>query len=297
MYAGQVERWLSTLLPGFVIFLMLVIWELVVRQFKIEKWILPNPFVIFQSFWQSGDLIWQHSRQTLTETVLGFGTAVFMGVVTATVMDFSRWLRKAIYPLLIVSQTIPIIAVAPLFIIWFGYGLTPKVVVVALVCFFPITVNLADGYRMVDRDMIRLMSAMGASKNQIFRMVKLPAALPFLFSGLCIAGSYSVMGAVIGEWLGANQGLGILMAGCGRNAADSNKKDGTQATELTKVTVVLDWMPNTNHTGLYVAKDKGFYTDQGLDVEIVEPGQGTSEASPQTDETHRNQKIKNFMGA
>ncbi|HWI54318.1 MAG TPA: ABC transporter permease, partial [Desulfobacteria bacterium] len=114
-------------------------------------------------------------------------------------------------PLLVISQTIPIIAVAPLFIIWLGYGMAPKVVVVSLVCFFPITINLADGLRMVDRDMIKLMHSMGATEFQVFRLVKLPAALPFFFSGLRIAGTYSIMGAVIGEWLGADKGLGILM--------------------------------------------------------------------------------------
>lgn len=100
---------------------------------------------------------------------------------------------------------------APLFIIWFGFGTLPKVVVVTLVCFFPVAVNLVDGYKNVDEDMIHLMAAMGATKGQIFRKVKFPASLPFLFSGLRIAGTYSVMGAVIGEWLGATEGLGILM--------------------------------------------------------------------------------------
>ncbi|MHB9096134.1 MAG: ABC transporter permease [Eubacteriales bacterium] len=206
------KPWLSAVLPGLSLFLFLVIWELAVRQAKIERWILPGPSVILQSLWQSRDLFWQHGLQTLFETVLGFGIAFVIAVVTATVIDLSEWLRKTIYPLLVISQTIPIIAVAPLFIIWFGYGLAPKVIVVALVCFFPITVNLTDGYRMVDRDMIHLMSAMGASRSQLFRLVKLPAALPFLFSGLRIAGTYSVMGAVIGEWLGGSLGLGILMA-------------------------------------------------------------------------------------
>ncbi|WP_407942249.1 ABC transporter permease [Microaerobacter geothermalis] len=178
---------------------------------KIEKWILPSPTIIAQSLWQARELIWQHTIQTLYETVLGLGIAIAAGIAIATLMDLSTWLRKAVYPLLVISQTIPIIAVAPLFLIWFGYGLAPKVIVVALVCFFPITVNLADGYRMVDREMVRLMSSLGASRGQIFRMVKLPSALPFFFSGLRIAGTYSVMGAVIGEWLGASRGLGIFM--------------------------------------------------------------------------------------
>lgn len=203
---------MSLLLPGLVILLVLIFWEIGVRQTEIEKWILPGPTDIFRSFWQARVLIWDHSLQTLAESVMGFGIAVVIAVLLATVIDFSDWLRKALYPLLVISQAIPILAVAPLFIIWFGYGLAPKVVVTALVCFFPVTVNLADGFRLVDRDMLNLMSAMGASRSQIFLKVKLPAALPFFFSGLRIAGTYSVMGAVIGEWLGASKGLGIFMA-------------------------------------------------------------------------------------
>lgn len=205
------ESYLSVGLPALVIGLLLVLWEAAVRYWSVEKWILPGPLLIMKSLWISRSLIWQHSLQTIMETALGFGISVVIAVLTATLADMSVLIRKTIYPLLVISQTVPIIAVAPLFIIWFGYGIAPKVVVVALVCFFPLTINLADGYRMVDKDMIRLMSSMGASKFQIFRLVKLPAALPFLFSGLRIAGTYSVMGAVIGEWLGADKGLGILM--------------------------------------------------------------------------------------
>lgn len=210
--AKWMEQFTSVLLPGLSIFGLLVLWELGVRQTKIEQWILPSPLLILQSFWQSKELIWQHSVQTLYETALGFLIAVAAGIVTAIIMDISGWLRKIIYPLLVISQNIPILAIAPLFIIWFGYGIASKVVVVALVCFFPVTVNLADGFQMVDHDMLHLMSAIGARKVQIFRMVKLPSAMPFLFSGLRVAGTYSVMGAVIGEWLGASEGLGVLMA-------------------------------------------------------------------------------------
>ncbi|ABO51707.1 binding-protein-dependent transport systems inner membrane component [Desulforamulus reducens MI-1] len=198
-------------LPGLTLFMLLVLWELGVKVSKVEAWILPGPSQIVTSLWQVRELLWQHGVQTIYETFLGFSLAIIVGIALATVIDWSETLRKAIYPLLIISQTIPIIAVAPLLIIWFGYGLLPKILVVALVCFFPITINLADGYRLVDREMIRLMSAMGAGPGRIFTMVKLPAALPFFFSGLRIAGTYSVMGAVIGEWLGASKGLGIFM--------------------------------------------------------------------------------------
>lgn len=204
-------NWSTFLLPGFTLLAILITWETVVRVAAIEKWLLPAPSVILQALWSAKELIWQHSVQTMQETLLGLALAVVVGVALATAIDWCEGLKKAVYPLIIASQTIPIIAVAPLLIIWFGYGLLPKVLVVALVCFFPITVNLTDGYRLVEPDMLRLMSAMGASKGQIFYLVKLPAALPFFFSGLRIAGTYSVMGAVIGEWLGASRGLGIFM--------------------------------------------------------------------------------------
>lgn len=201
----------SRFLPIGLLLLLLIGWEVGVQATKVEAWILPGPVRVMHSLWEARELIWQHSLQTLYETVWGFAIAILLGTIIATLMDWSHYLRKAVYPLLVISQTIPIIAIAPLFFIWFGFGVTPKIVVVALVCFFPITVNLADGYRLVDHDMIRLLTSMGASKSQIFRMVKLPATLPFFFSGLRIAGTYSVMGAVIGEWLGASKGLGILM--------------------------------------------------------------------------------------
>jgi len=208
---NAVKRWSSIMMPSFVILAILVLWELSVYVTGIEKWILPAPTEIFQSLVNSSDLLVIHSLQTLKETLLGLLLAVIVGIILATLIDVSEWFQKALYPLLVISQTIPIIAVAPLIMIWFGFGILPKVVVVALVCFFPIAINLADGYRTVDITMIRLLETMGATKWQIFKMVKLPGAMPFFFSGLRIAGTYSVMGAVIGEWLGASQGLGILL--------------------------------------------------------------------------------------
>jgi ABC-type nitrate/sulfonate/bicarbonate transport system permease component len=208
---NAVKRWSSIMMPSFVILAILVLWELSVYVTGIEKWILPAPTEIFQSLVNSSDLLVIHSLQTLKETLLGLLLAVIVGIILATLIDVSEWFQKALYPLLVISQTIPIIAVAPLIMIWFGFGILPKVIVVALVCFFPIAINLADGYRTVDITMIRLLETMGATKWQIFKMVKLPGAMPFFFSGLRIAGTYSVMGAVIGEWLGASQGLGILL--------------------------------------------------------------------------------------
>ncbi len=208
---GISRQWLAGLLPGLLLLIILLLWETGVRAWQVEKWLLPAPSAIFSALWQARELIFAHGLQTLYEAVTGLAIAIVVAIAVATLIDLSDLVRQAVYPLLVITQTIPIIAIAPLFIIWFGYGMTAKVVVVALVCFFPIAVNLADGYRLVDPDAVHLLAAMGAGKVKIFRMVKLPATLPFFFSGLRIAGTYSVMGAVIGEWLGASKGLGILM--------------------------------------------------------------------------------------
>lgn len=198
-------------LPGAAILFLLIFWELAARMSGIDKWILPAPTEVIKALFTMGPTLPSHVIQTVSEAILGLGISIIAGILFGTIIDLSDWVRKAIYPLLIISQTIPIIALAPLFIIWFGFGLLPKVLVVALVCFFPIAINLADGYRLVDRDMLKLMKTFGATKRQTFVKVKFPFALPFFFSGLKIAGTYSVMGAVIGEWLGSDKGLGILL--------------------------------------------------------------------------------------
>ena len=136
---------------------------------------------------------------------------VLIGFVSAVLMDSSEVLYKAFYPLLIITQTIPTVAVAPLLVLWFGYEMAPKVILIIISTFFPVTVGLLDGFRSADHDAIGLLRSMGATRVQIFRYIKLPSALPQLFSGLKIAATYSVVGAVISEWLGGFGGLGVYM--------------------------------------------------------------------------------------
>ncbi|MGG4489805.1 ABC transporter permease [Metabacillus idriensis] len=208
---NTVKALLEAALPGIVLLSFLFLWELAVIVTEVEKWILPRPTDIFVTLAEMRGMIGVHILQTLAEAVLGLLIAIAAGVFIAILIDMSQLVRKSVEPLLVLSQTIPIIALAPLLIIWFGFGIFPKVIVVALVCFFPIAINLSDGFRLVDRDMLKLMRTLGASRRQMFVKLKLPAATPFFFSGLKIAGTYSVMGAVIGEWLGASKGLGILL--------------------------------------------------------------------------------------
>lgn len=199
-------------LPSLTFFLMvLVVWEFIVRFLHIEKYLLPAPSGILGALRNTAPLLWEHSRHTVAEALLGFALAVGGGLLLAVLMGLIPRLKRMLYPLVVVSQTVPIIALAPLLIIWFGYGMLPKVVVVALVCFFPITVSLVEGLGTIESDMIRLLLVMGASRWQIFWKAQFPGALPAFFAGMKIAATYSIMGAVIGEWLGASAGLGIYM--------------------------------------------------------------------------------------
>jgi ABC-type nitrate/sulfonate/bicarbonate transport system permease component len=190
---------------------LLLIWEGIVLWQEVPAWVLPSPTAIWRVTWQNAALLIPHILQTVLEMILGLALALLTGVALAAALDLSVWLRRALYPLLVISQTIPILALAPLLIIWFGFGILPKVFIVALVCFFPIAVNTADGLTAADPELLSLLRAMGASRSQIWTKVRLPASLPYFFSGLRIAATYSVIGAVIGEWVGASQGLGIYM--------------------------------------------------------------------------------------
>ncbi len=199
-------------LPSFVTFLLLLgLWELVVRAFQVRSFILPAPSLIGKTIYRTLPLLGKHSLHTITEALIGFSLAIAAGILLAVLMGLVPFIKRTLYPLTVISQTVPIMAIAPLLIIWFGYGMLPKVIVVALVCFFPITVSLVEGLDNTDNDMIKLLLAMGASQWQIFKKVKFPGAMPAFFSGMKISATYSVMGAVIGEWLGASKGLGVFM--------------------------------------------------------------------------------------
>ena len=208
MADAYARRWAPALL---IVVCMIILWEGYVRVFDVQKWLLPAPSQIGVALFQDAGLLWRHTGVTVLEIVVGFGLALASGVLLATAIGMSRTLERALYPFIIASQTIPIIVIAPMLLIWVGYGLAPKVIVVALISFFPIVVNMVDGLASVDRDMIRLMRTLGANRWQIFLKVRVPASLPYLFSGVRVAIAVSVIGAVIGEWVGSSEGLGYLM--------------------------------------------------------------------------------------
>jgi ABC-type nitrate/sulfonate/bicarbonate transport system permease component len=190
---------------------LIALWQWYASQPSIDPQLLPTPLAVWRALGAESDLLWQQTVVTLQETMVGFAAALVAGVFFATVIDFSPWLRRALYPLLVTSQTIPIITLAPLLVLWFGFGLFSKVVVIALICFFPIVVALADGLRSTDPELVKLYRAFGAGPLRLYWSVRLPGALPALFSGIRIAVSYSVIGAIFGEYVGASAGLGYFI--------------------------------------------------------------------------------------
>jgi len=182
-----------------------------VRVFGIPDFLLPGPVAVFEAFWESRGMLLRHAVPTAGEALVGFAFAAGTGVLSGILINRSSLAERSLYPWLVASQTLPVIAIAPVLVTWFGYGPVPKVIVVTLFCFFPITVSVVDGLRAVDPNLIRLMRSFGATRRRIFFMVEAPGALPFLFGGIRLAVTYSVIGAVIGEWVGSSEGLGFLM--------------------------------------------------------------------------------------
>ena len=190
---------------------LLLLWQAVCSLGLVPRYMLPSPTQVVQAFVSELPLLFENSVITLQEAFLGLILGVTVGFVAAVLMDAFEILYKAFYPLLILTQTIPSVAIAPLLVLWFGYEMTPKVILIVISTFFPVTVGLLEGFRSADPDAIGLLRSMGANRLQIFRYIKFPSALPQLFSGLRIAAAYSVVGAVISEWLGGFGGLGVYM--------------------------------------------------------------------------------------
>ncbi len=185
-------------------------WEATVSVKDIPAWKAPAPSGIGQELWESRGLLAGHTWITFREVLAGFGIALGAGVITASLITWSRTLRLVLYPPVVASATIPWIVVAPLLLIWVGYGMQHKVIVVALISFFPIVVNTVDGLGSANPDMVSLLRSMGASRWQIFRKVRIPGSLPSVFTGVRIGVTVAVIGAVVGEWVGSSEGLGYL---------------------------------------------------------------------------------------
>jgi NitT/TauT family transport system permease protein/putative hydroxymethylpyrimidine transport system permease protein len=178
---------------------------------NLESFLVPSPAEIASSLWDNRSLLAENAWVTLQEILLGFLCGLAAGLAFAVLMRLSETLRLAFYPLMVGSQAIPIVVVAPILVVWFGYGIGPKLAVVALLCFFPIAVNTVDGLRSVDPEAAKMMRTLDASRLQLLRRVEAPSALPYVFSGARIAATFAPIGAVFGEWVGADSGLGHLI--------------------------------------------------------------------------------------
>lgn len=202
------DKWIIPLVTAVI---LLILWEFFVRVFKVYEYILPAPSVIFNTLIKNFHIMWKHILSTFLIAVAGFSISIISAVIISFVMQGFGSFKKAVYPFIVLSQTVPIIFIYPLLVIWFDFGLIPKLLVIVLVCFFPVTVNLSDGMSRTDPELLALFCSMNANRFQILWMVRFPGALPDFFSGCKIAATYSVIGAVIAEWLGSNTGLGYYM--------------------------------------------------------------------------------------
>lgn len=329
--------------PVLVIAGLLLIWEAVVRIFEIPLYVLPAPSAMIATFFMEFPILISHAGVTVMEALVGMGISFLVALVIGVMIDGLPLFKRCIYPILVVTQTVPVIVLTPIFIIYMGFGYAPKIVTVVMMCFFPIVISFADGLGQMDAGYMNLVKTYGGNKFQLYWIVKIPSAMIALISGLKVAATYSISGAVVGEWIASKSGLGyylirakngymldkvfacvlmiillsLLMNGMVKlfeyvvmpsaRKKENNKKREVrfmkktwkkmaaltlaavmstgiysavyaedQAQELKKITVILDYVPNTNHTGMYVALDKGYYEEAGLDVEIIEPTDGAT---------------------
>ena len=205
------ERFRNMIYPGAAMTLFIVLWEIIVRVSKTPEYRLPAPSAIISEFFDSWDILLGHTSVTAYETILGFIIGAVAASLIAILIVSVKPLERILMPFAVISQTIPLVALAPLLAIWFGFGLAPKIILTVLVVFFPVLVNVIDGLKSVDPDLMEMMEGMNATKRQIFVKLRIPTAAPYFFTGLKISAAYAVMGAVISEWTGASKGLGIYM--------------------------------------------------------------------------------------
>jgi putative hydroxymethylpyrimidine transport system permease protein len=209
-----VRRWA---LPALLLSALLGLWQLAASTgalkdaLNLQSFLVPSPVEVTESLWDNRTLLLENAWVTLREMLFGILAAIAVGVGFAVVMHRWRVMRDAAYPLIVASQTIPVVVISPILVTWFGYGIAPKVVIIALVCFFPLTINALDGLRAVDPEALKMMRSLGASRSQLFRRVEAPTALPHVFTGAKIAVVIAPIGAVFAEWAGSSAGLGHLI--------------------------------------------------------------------------------------
>ncbi|MDR2209960.1 MAG: ABC transporter permease [Spirochaetaceae bacterium] len=206
VFAG---RFVPPALPPFIC--LIALWQALSVSGMVPGYMLPGPFRVLAALWGDRLLLAGHLGRTLAEAAAGLALAVAAAFVLAVIMDMNRRIKDALGPLLLLTQTIPTIALAPLLILWMGYGSAPKIALVFLTCFFPLTLGLLGAFSSADEDELRLLKSMGANSAQLYRYIKIPSGAGAFFSGLRVSASYSIIGAVISEWLGGDAGLGVYM--------------------------------------------------------------------------------------
>lgn len=209
--AMPLNRITNKLAPVLALAAIILIWLLCCDFEVVPAYMLPSPVDVGKAFINNFAIMLKQASYTLQEAIYGLGIGIILAFIVATLMDRFPFIRKAVYPILIITQTIPTIAIAPLLVLWMGFGMAPKITLVVITTFFPISIGLLDGFQSADGDEINMMRSMGANRIQIFRHIKLPSATGSFFSGLRISASYAVVGAVISEWLGGFYGLGVYM--------------------------------------------------------------------------------------
>ena len=209
--AMPLNRITNKLAPVLALAAIILIWLLCCDFEVVPAYMLPSPIDVGKAFADNFTIMLKQASYTLQEAIYGLGIGIILAFIVATLMDRFPFIRKAVYPILIITQTIPTIAIAPLLVLWMGFGMAPKITLVVITTFFPISIGLLDGFQSADGDEINMMRSMGANRIQIFRHIKLPSATGSFFSGLRISASYAVVGAVISEWLGGFYGLGVYM--------------------------------------------------------------------------------------
>lgn len=207
----RARNWLAFTYPVAFLALAVVCWFLATAGGLVAPYVLPSPMDTWKAFSDNTSYLWSHTLVTTAETVVGFVIASAVGVLVAVLMVYSPTLEKTFYPLILFAQVIPKIAIAPLFVVWLGFGPSPKILVAVLMAFFPVVISGLSGLRSVNPELLELTSTMGASKFKTFCKVRFPAALPELLSGLKVAATLAVTGAVVGEFVGANEGLGYVI--------------------------------------------------------------------------------------
>jgi ABC-type nitrate/sulfonate/bicarbonate transport system permease component len=190
---------------------LLIFWQIAAMTGLLPAYMLPSPVRVVRAFIADFPLLMRHLSRTLIEAVCGLLISVAVSLALAVLLDASRFLKRSVTPLLLLTQTMPTIAIAPLLILWMGYGMAPKITLIFLTCFFPLTIGLLGGFDQADADAIKLLRSMGANRRQIYRYIKIPQSMSAFFSGLKISSSYAIIGAVISEWLGGDAGLGVYM--------------------------------------------------------------------------------------